>query len=159
MSVTAAKISAIAAADSPSKGKRKPSSSDVQLGFQKLVVSVPSAPSAVQAGSDNWLVRLFVIPSTSGLAAGYTVGCVLMARMPILRTHRQDAERVALLAELKHSVELRAQGRFADCEGAVVLNAEDFIDRVPVKVNHVAGAQPAPEFDQAAVGKEEQDFS
>lgn len=59
---------------SPHKGKGKKSSSDVQLGLQKLVLSVPTGKDLDAA---RHLIRLFVIPSTSGLAAGYTV-CLLM---------------------------------------------------------------------------------
>ena len=61
---------------SPTRGKGKKSSSDVQLGLQKLVLSVPTGEDPEAA---RQLVRLFVIPSTSGLAAGYTV-CLLMQR-------------------------------------------------------------------------------
>jgi hypothetical protein len=57
------------ASPSSSKSKAKQSLSDVQLGLQKLVLSVPDASGT----SERHLIRLFVIPSTSGLAAGYTV--------------------------------------------------------------------------------------
>lgn len=48
------------------KGKAE-SKSDVQLGLQQLAIAVPGD------GPARHIVRLFVIPSTSGLAAGYTV--------------------------------------------------------------------------------------
>ena len=58
--------------DSPSKGKVKQSSSDVQVGLQNLVISVLVGDTD-KASERREYVRLFVIPSTSGLAAGYSV--------------------------------------------------------------------------------------
>lgn len=65
---------------SPSKGngKGKQSRSDVRLGLQDFCIGVriPAAAGLSeqqQQAIDRHLVRLFVIPSTSGLAAGYSV--------------------------------------------------------------------------------------
>jgi hypothetical protein len=57
---------------SPSKAKVKQSSSDVQVGLQNLVISVLVGDTD-KASERREYVRLFVIPSTSGLAAGYSV--------------------------------------------------------------------------------------
>lgn len=58
--------------ESPSKGKGKQSGSDVQIGLQNLVISVQAeGQKGSSLGRED--VRLFVIPSTSGLAAGYSV--------------------------------------------------------------------------------------
>lgn len=55
---------------SPVKGKQ--SGSDVQIGLQSLVISVTAEDSNAATPLRDY-VRLFVIPSTSGLAAGYSV--------------------------------------------------------------------------------------
>lgn len=61
-----------AASPSPSKSKGKQSGSDVQIGLQKLVISVMREEDDTKE-VERAHVRLFVIPSTSGLAAGYSV--------------------------------------------------------------------------------------
>lgn len=53
---------------STSPSKRKQSTGDVQLGLQNVVISVPDP-----LNKSRHLVRLVALPSTSGLAAGYTV--------------------------------------------------------------------------------------
>jgi hypothetical protein len=110
------------ASPSSSKSKAKQSSSDVQLGLQKLVLSVPDASGT----REHHLIRLFVIPSTSGLAAGYTVGQSNWMR----RTHwadesslsLQDADRVALLVELKTLIS-RLDTPITEDDGTIVLKA------------------------------------
>lgn len=69
-------------APSPSPSKSKRSTSDVQLGLQNLILSVPTEDNAEAEQSRRQLVRLFVIPSTSGLAAGYSVG--LLNNLPTI---------------------------------------------------------------------------
>lgn len=58
---------------SPSKSPNKRSSSDVQLGLQSLVLSIGVEHGEEANTIQRTYVRLFVIPSTSGLAAGYSV--------------------------------------------------------------------------------------
>lgn len=55
---------------SPPPSPHKQSKSDVRLGLQEIVLSI--APEDVDSAPRD-LVRLFVIPSSSGLAAGYSV--------------------------------------------------------------------------------------
>lgn len=65
---------------SPNKNKGKQSGSDVRIGLQNLVISVQVEEPAGSAGKRED-VRLFVIPSTSGLAAGYSVCFYLLAKL------------------------------------------------------------------------------
>lgn len=62
---------------SPSKSKGKQSTSDVQVGLQNLVISVLASDDEDKASKRREYVRLFVIPSTSGLAAGYSVSAAI----------------------------------------------------------------------------------
>merc|ERR1712093_115167 len=98
-------------AGSGSKGKGKQSTSDVQLGLQSFCLGVSTNSDAEQAGlpGEKHLVRLFAIPSTSGLAAGYS-----------------DADRVEYLREAKETVQNIRAGAF-DGSWQSVIDAEEYL--------------------------------
>lgn len=73
---------------SPLKNPNKRSSSDVQLGLQNLVLSVAAEDGEEANKTQRHSVRLFVIPSTSGLAAGYSVRSDLTSLGNLTPVHR-----------------------------------------------------------------------
>ena len=114
---------------SPRAIQGRQSSSDVQLGLQNIVISVHGDDLA-----SRHLVRLFVIPSTSGLAAGYSVSIMhISSEQRIFRLTEmsdcQDGDRVAYLKEAQHVISSVKDGLHVDGEGNAIILAENYLEQ------------------------------